>query len=181
MSALPPPNSLSAFSVAAQAQFTPVGLMQDEGGNILFLLQHALHREGNGRSHTETGMSVLSLQQMEIIGQGFRVQFKSEKEIFSASEEAIARQKSLGYVCYQMLRRLQRIEHEGLDKKGDVDYSAPLAIEHIAEMARLKIENSVRDNGFFSHGHYAHVRASTVPVASLYDVGNYTQQLKPAP
>lgn len=176
MSVAFPELSRAAFSVAANAQFGVVGFMADEQDNILLLLTHVSAQENNHHRTTQTGMSVLSIGQMEFIGQSFRARFRSDDEIFSASEEAVARQKSLGYVCYQMLRRMQRMEAEWLQRK-DVDYTAKLAVKDIEEMIRFKIDGAVNKDGFLHEASYADVRVSnTLPIASSYEIGKYKDQ-----
>lgn len=174
-----PDPSRAAFNVAADAQFDVAGFMVDEKNNVLLLLTHTNTQENNHHRTMLTGMSVLSIGQMEYIGQSFRVRHTSDDEIFSASPEALARQKSLGYVCYQMLRRLQRVEADWMQHKN-VDYSKPLAVKDIEEMIRFKKEGAINDQGFLREPCYADVRANTLPVASPYDVQKYHNPPQPS-
>lgn len=173
-----PDPSRAAFNVAADTQFDAAGFMVDEKNRVFLLLSHTTSSVKNHHSTTHTSMSLLSLGQMEYIAQGFRAQHASDDEIFSAAPEAVAQQKSLGYVCYQMLRRLQRVEADWMQHKT-VDYTRPLAIKDIEEMIRLKSEGAVANSGFLREACYADVRASMLPVASSYDIQKYKNQ--PAP
>ena len=103
-----------------------------------------------------------------------------DEKIFSAAPEARALHNTLGYVCYQMTRRLQRLEHEHFPEGKKLNYNRAFDETRMADIIRSVLKGDIADNGFIAAGEYSTIRAAEIPQAMPHETENISP-LSPYP
>jgi hypothetical protein len=172
---MPPAPLRDTFAQYQNSRFDVCGFVLDDQDYVhLLLAQTATTEQIAHRKVTERTYKTLSLFEMDLLGRHFRSQFRSDGEIFSAAPDAVAREKSLGYVCYQMRRRLLRVDamRSVYDK---VDYSASLNLQDMSDAIRQVIKGNIDKDGRIKDALFETLRAHDFPIAIAHEAKERTK------
>lgn len=164
------PNLRGVFSGDQNTQYRAAGFMLDDQDYVHLLIRHETKIDVGHRTSTKAGFKTLTLFEMEQTARAFRAGFPSDDKIFSPSDEAVALQTSLGYICYQMLRRLQRIEHEHFPDAAKLDYNKPLDAPRMSDIIRAAVKGEKDQRGLLTNPLYNEIRAAEIQVAMPHEI-----------
>jgi hypothetical protein len=163
-------NLRGAFTGDQNTLYRSAGFMLDGQDYVHLLISYETKVDAGYRTNSQSGFKTMTLFEMEQTARAFRSGFSSDDTIFCASTDALAHQTSLGYVCYQMMRRLQRLEHEHFPETSKLDYNKPLDKTRMSEIIRAAVKGEQDQNGFLTNPLYNEIRAANIQRAMPHEI-----------